>query len=95
MSTAEHFDSGCICRCVRYRMLTKPTFVHGCHCRWCQRETGSAFALNAMIEADRVQLLQGAVEFVDTLSNSCKGQKIALSDVPRFGMESLRRRRSV
>ena len=76
-------------------MLTKPTFVHGCRCPWCQRETGSAFALNAMIEADRVQLLQGAVEFVDTLSNSGKGQKIALSDVPCFGMESLRRRRSV
>ena len=58
-------------------MATRPLFVHCCHCRWCQRETGTAFALNAMIEADRVELLQGEVELVDTPSSSGKGQKIA------------------
>jgi hypothetical protein len=52
-------------------------FVHCCHCRWCQRETGASFALNALIEADRVSLLKGEVEVVDTPSNSGKGQKIA------------------
>jgi hypothetical protein len=62
---------------VRYRMTTKPLFVHCCHCTWCQRETGAAFALNAMIEADRVELLQGEVEVINTPSNSGKGQKIA------------------
>jgi hypothetical protein len=36
-------------RQVRYRMASAPLFVHCCHCRWCQRESGSAFALNAMI----------------------------------------------
>jgi hypothetical protein len=50
--------------------------VHCCHCRWCQRETGSAFVLNAMIEAERVELLQGEVEVVLTPSESGKGQKI-------------------
>ena len=50
--------------------------VHCCHCRWCQRETGASFALNAMIEADRVELLAGAPEMVDTPSESGKGQKI-------------------
>jgi hypothetical protein len=74
--TMSH-DGGCTCRFVRYRMTTRPLFVHCCHCRWCQRETGAAFALNAMIEADRVRLLQGEVEVVDTPSNSGKGQKIA------------------
>jgi hypothetical protein len=74
---AETFDGGCTCRAVRYRMLSKPLLVHCCHCRWCQRETGSAFVLNAMIEADRVQLLAGDVEVVDTPSNSGKGQKIS------------------
>jgi len=58
-------------------MTTKPLFVHCCHCTWCQRETGAAFALNAMIEADRVELLQGEVEVINTPSNSGKGQKIA------------------
>ena len=73
---AGSFDGGCTCGHVRYRM-TKPLFVHCCHCRWCQRETGASFALNAMIESDRVALLHGAIEIVDTPSNSGKGQKIA------------------
>ena len=71
------FEGGCTCRQVRYRMASGPLFVHCCHCRWCQRESGAAFALNAMIEADRVTLLQGEVEVVDTPSNSGKGQRIS------------------
>ena len=70
-------EGGCDCRYVRYRMTTAPLFVHCCHCRWCQRETGSAFVLNAMIDADRVQLLGAEPEIVDTPSASGLGQKIA------------------
>lgn len=66
----------CTCGSVRFCMTSKPLFVNGCHCRWCQRETGSAFAINAMIEADRVVLLSGVPETVWTPSNSGKGQKI-------------------
>jgi hypothetical protein len=73
----ETFEGGCTCRHVRYRLTSKPMFVHCCHCRWCQRETGTAFALNAMIEADRVELLAGEVDVVNTSSNSGKGQKIS------------------
>jgi hypothetical protein len=68
---------GCDCRTVRYRLESPPLFVHCCHCRWCQRETGASFALNAMIEADRVTLLAGEPEIVDTPSASGKGQRIA------------------
>jgi len=68
---------GCTCRFVRYSMKTRPLFVHCCHCTWCQRETGASFALNAMIESDRVSVTHGEVEMVDTPSNSGKGQKIA------------------
>jgi len=74
---ASDYDGGCTCRYVRYRMTIRPLFVHCCHCRWCQRETGSAFALNAMIESDRVELTHGEVEVIDTPSNSGKGQRIA------------------
>jgi hypothetical protein len=70
-------EGGCTCRHVRYRVTGKPLFVHCCHCRWCQRETGSAFALNAMIESDRVVLLQGAVEMIDTPTNSGDKHNIA------------------
>ena len=73
----ETFEGGCDCREIRYRMTSRPLFTHCCHCRWCQRESGASFALNAMIEADRVQLLAGDVDVVLTPSNSGKGQKIA------------------
>jgi hypothetical protein len=70
-------EGGCDCKQVRYRMETKPLFVHCCHCRWCQRETGASFALNAMIESDRVTLLGAKPELIDTPSQSGMGQKIA------------------
>lgn len=76
MASDTTFEGGCTCRQVRYRMTSRPLFVHCCHCRWCQRETGAAFALNAMIEADRVELLAGKPELVLTPSASGKGQKI-------------------
>lgn len=69
-------EGGCTCRSVRYRMTSAPMFVHCCHCRWCQRETGASFAINALIEADRVSVLKGAPQAVSTPSNSGKGQKI-------------------
>ena len=76
MTSDTTFDGGCTCRKVRYRMTSKPMFVNCCHCRWCQRETGAAFAINAMIEADRVELLAGQPEMVLTPSLSGKGQRI-------------------
>jgi hypothetical protein len=82
------FDGGCTCRHVRYRMTSRPLFVHCCHCRWCQRETGTAFALNALIEADRVQLLGGEVEVIDTPSASGKGQKISRCPMCRVAVWS-------
>ncbi len=72
----ESIDGGCACGDVRYRMAGKPMFVHCCHCTWCQRETGSAFAVNAMIESDNVVLLNGELETIHTASLSGKGQKI-------------------
>jgi hypothetical protein len=81
-------EGGCDCGAVRYRMLSEPLFVHCCHCRWCQRETGSAFVLNAMIEADRVEVLQGEPELVLTPSASGKGQKIARCPTCRIAVWS-------
>ena len=85
---AFYLDGKCTCGAVRYRMTSKPLFVHCCHCRWCQRETGASFALNAMIEADRVVLLEGEPEIVTTPSNSGKGQKIARCPVCRIALWS-------
>jgi hypothetical protein len=68
---------GCTCRAIRYELRSAPIFVHCCHCRWCQRETGSAFVINALLEADRVVLTAGTPNVVLTPSNSGKGQKIS------------------
>jgi hypothetical protein len=70
-------EGGCTCRQVRYRLSGMPLIVHACHCRWCQRETGTAFALNALYEADRVAHLGAEPEIVVTPSQSGKGQRIA------------------
>ena len=70
-------EGGCDCGAVRYRMETGPLIVHCCHCRWCQRESGASFALNAMIESDRVTSLQTKPELINTPSQSGRGQQIA------------------
>lgn len=53
-------DGGCCCGAVRYRLRAAPMFVHCCHCRDCQRQTGGAFAINALIETANIELLSGA-----------------------------------
>ena len=69
-------DGGCDCGFVRYRLKKQPLFVHCCHCRWCQRESGASFALNAMIESNQVVVLHGDPMTVDTPSQSGLGQQI-------------------
>jgi hypothetical protein len=63
-------EGGCACGAVRYRLESAPMFVHCCHCRDCQRQTGSAFVLNALIETDRITLLCGAPEPVTVPTDS-------------------------
>lgn len=65
----------CGCGSVTYRMKTEPMFVHCCHCSECQRQTGSAFVLNAIIETDRVDV-SGPVSEVTLPTPSGKGQII-------------------
>lgn len=74
---SESVEGGCACGAVRYRIASAPIIVHGCHCRFCQRITGAAFAVNAMIEADRVTLLGDvAPEIVHTPSALPAGQRL-------------------
>jgi hypothetical protein len=58
----DGLGGGCACGAVRYRFASAPMFVHCCHCRDCQRQTGSAFVINALIETDRVAILSGDPE---------------------------------
>jgi hypothetical protein len=66
----ESFEGGCACGSVRYRMRSRPMFVHCCHCRDCQRQTGSAFVLNALIETDQIQITAGTPQPVPLPTDS-------------------------
>jgi len=72
----DGFEGRCACGHVSFRMIDKPMIVHCCHCRYCQRESGASFAVNALIETDRVEILAGDVEGIDTPTNSGRGQRI-------------------
>jgi hypothetical protein len=69
-------EGGCSCGAVRYRLASEPMFVHCCHCLNCQRQTGSAFVINLLIEADRVELLAVEPEAVDVPREDGSAQRI-------------------
>ncbi|MEQ8690521.1 MAG: GFA family protein [Pseudomonadales bacterium] len=66
----------CACQAIEYEVRAEPMIVHCCHCRWCQRETGSAFVLNALIELEHVQVTQGSPEVTRISSESGAGQVV-------------------
>jgi hypothetical protein len=74
LSTAR--EGRCACGEVRYRLASDPLFTHCCHCLNCQRQTGSAFVINLLIEADRVELLAGEPQAVAVPRSGGKKQKI-------------------
>ncbi|HET9639864.1 MAG TPA: GFA family protein [Allosphingosinicella sp.] len=70
------YEGGCACRAVRYRLRSGPLIVHACHCTECQRLTGTAFALNALIETEQLETLEGEPRIVDVVGASGKPQEI-------------------
>ena len=74
---AQVHEGGCACGHVRYSVAAPPLIVHCCHCSWCQRQNGSAFAVNALVEADRVHILEGDVVDIEVPSPSGAKQRIS------------------
>jgi hypothetical protein len=74
MSVAR--EGGCACGAVRYRLTSDPLFVHCCHCLNCQRQTGSAFVINLLIEADRLELLAADPQPVEVPRDDGMKQRI-------------------
>lgn len=81
-------EGGCTCGSVRYRLEDRPILVHGCHCTWCQRQSGSALAVNALIETDRVTVLSGEPKEVPIPSPSGRGQIILRCPICRIAVWS-------
>lgn len=73
-----YYSGRCACGTIRYSRDIRPIRIHACHCHYCQRETGSAFALNAIYEAQAVRLTTSTnPDYVKTPTQSGKGQTIA------------------
>jgi hypothetical protein len=73
---SETREGGCACGEVRYRLTSEPLFTHCCHCLNCQRQTGSAFVINLLIEADRVELTSGEPRPIDVPRDDGSMQRI-------------------
>lgn len=76
---------GCACGAVRYRLRAAPMRVHCCHCPNCQKQTGSAFVINAIIETANIELLRGRLQAVPVARDNgphdiyrCSRCKVAL-----------------
>jgi hypothetical protein len=69
-------EGGCACGEIRYRLTSDPLFIHCCHCLNCQRQTGSAFVINLLIETDRLELLEGVPQPVDVPRDDGSTQQI-------------------
>ena len=76
MSAMSSREGGCSCGAVRYRLTSDPLFTHCCHCLNCQRQTGSAFVINLLIEADRLEFLAGEAQPVDAPRDDGSKQRI-------------------
>ena len=76
-SEPSRLGGRCTCGSVAYELLHAPLFVHCCHCTWCQRESGTAFAINVLIESEKLKLAAGEVDWLKRPSNSGQGQDLA------------------
>jgi hypothetical protein len=88
-------QGGCACGAVRYRLTSDPLFVHCCHCLNCQRQTGSAFVINLLIEADRVELLADAPQAVDARATTAARSSIFRCPVCQVAVFSIYSRTEV
>lgn len=89
METSNNIiEGGCTCGQVRYSVPAVPMIVHGCHCRGCQRNSGSALAINALYEADQVTLISGGIETISVPTPSGTGQDITRCDICKVAVWS-------
>ncbi|MEM7412121.1 MAG: GFA family protein [Myxococcota bacterium] len=61
---------GCQCGAVRYRIEGPPKAVTACHCRECQRQSGSAFGMSLIVARDGFHLDQGDVQVYSRVGES-------------------------
>ena len=55
-------EGGCACGIVRYRVRNNPFRTSVCHCKACQRRTGSAFGVGIYFKEQDFELLRGELK---------------------------------
>ena len=76
-------EGGCQCGAVRYRIEGEPRGLCACHCRECQRQSGSAFGMSLLVPADCFRLLSG--ELASFTRNTDSGRALECSFCPGCG----------
>lgn len=59
MTDIKIFTGGCLCGSVRFEVTGLPNKVGTCHCRMCQKWTGSVYAVGARFPEAAFQMTQG------------------------------------
>lgn len=62
------FSGGCTCGAIRYECAAEPVAMIKCHCRYCQRATGGAFAPAVLVPTDSFKLTRGTPRYYLTPS---------------------------
>jgi hypothetical protein len=50
---------GCLCGAIRYTVSVPITELRVCHCRDCQKATGTGGSVNAMLKTETIKVTQG------------------------------------
>lgn len=64
------FTGGCACGAIRYQCSTEPLMVVNCHCRDCQRSSGSTFSIGVAVPADSLTILKGEPKYYKVKADS-------------------------
>ena len=66
MPVSTPFTGGCACGAIRYECSAEPLMSLNCHCRDCQRITGSAYSTVVGVPAAKVLFTQGSPQYYET-----------------------------
>jgi hypothetical protein len=83
------FTGSCMCGNIRYECAAEPMFMGNCHCRDCQRSTGTAFAAAMLVPRNAVTIA-GEVKYYEVIGDS--GATVERGFCPNCGSRLFSRR---
>lgn len=77
-------EGGCLCGSVRYAVSGHPVRVTVCHCRFCQKATGSAYMVEPIFASGSLAVLSGSPRTYDHVSAG-SGKLVGVHFCPACG----------